>query len=75
MFIYFLGVNLMFLTTHLAPNIMIGTTRASGVLLNLNILRENIALTPSLSYVMEISVSIRQYTYPYMTEISVGMYQ
>ena len=34
----------MFFTIHLAPNIMIGLTIASGVLLNLNILRDNIPL-------------------------------
>ena len=35
---------LMFFITHLAPNIMIGRTSASGVILKPNILRENIAL-------------------------------
>ena len=34
----------MFFTIHLAPNIMIGLTIASGVLLNPNILRKNIPL-------------------------------
>ena len=33
------------------------------------------SLTPSVLYVMEISVGILQYTYPYMTEVYVGMYQ
>ena len=47
MFDYFLDVNLMFLTNHLAPNIMIGPTIASGVILNPNILRECIALSKS----------------------------
>ena len=40
----FPGVNLMIFTTHLAPNVMIDLTVASGVLLNPNIVCENIAL-------------------------------
>ena len=47
MFIYFLGVhfvNLMFFTIYLSPNIMIGLTIASGVLLIPNLLRDNIPL-------------------------------
>ena len=39
----------MFFTIHPAPNIMIGLTITSGVLLNLNILRENIPLMFSLT--------------------------
>ena len=35
----------MLLTTHLAPDVMIGPTIASGVILNPKILREYIALT------------------------------
>ena len=34
----------MFLTTHLAPNILIGPTIASGVILNPDILHGNTAL-------------------------------
>ena len=37
-------LNLIFITNHLAPNIMIGSTIASGVILNQNILHECIAL-------------------------------
>ena len=44
MLIYFSVVNFMFFATHLAPNIMLGPTIASGVILNPNILFENIAL-------------------------------
>ena len=34
------SVHLLLFTTHLAPNIMIGPTKASGVILNPNILHE-----------------------------------
>ena len=37
----------MFFTIHLAPNINVGLTIASGVLLNPNILRDNIPLMQS----------------------------
>ena len=45
MFGYFLDVNFMFFATHPAPNVMIGPTIASGVILNPNIIRECIALS------------------------------
>ena len=40
----------MFLTTHLAPNVMIGHTIASGVILTPKILREYIALKQNIRY-------------------------
>ena len=42
----------MFFKTHLAPNITIGPTIASGVILNPNILRENIPLSHMLFLVV-----------------------
>ena len=38
-------INVMFLTTHLTPNVMIDPTIGSHVILNAKILGENIALT------------------------------
>ena len=40
----------MFLTTHLAPNVMIGHTIASGVILTPKILREYIALKQNIRH-------------------------
>ena len=52
MFCY-LGVNLMFFTTHLVLNIRIGPTIASNVILNRNILRKGIALTCNVAYIVK----------------------